>query len=105
MVIPPHYEPDLIAAVRHLTEAKGLVDMINRRIGESGGGKRERLVQKKPTDAAKRISSAHRELEKLFPRRSDWTLADDPYRPKRPRRRRAAEEPPEPPMPPPEDAS
>ena len=100
MVIHPQYEDDLIGALRHLREAKSLVDMINRGVKDhDDGGQRERLIQETLTSMAKRISSTRRELERLIPRRADWTLRDDPFRPKL-GRGRVDEEPPIPPEPP-----
>ena len=89
MVIDPQHEDTLIEALRHLWEAKSLVDQISREIGDDGG-KRERLIQDELKSMAKRISSARRDGAKLIPRRPDFRLDDDPFRPKW----RRSEEPP-----------
>jgi hypothetical protein len=52
VIIDPHHEDTLIEALRHLGEAKGLVDQIRREIGEDGR-KRER-----PRDALTSIACA-----------------------------------------------
>ena len=89
--------------------------MTIRDMGEDGGN-RERLIRDVLDGMAKRISSAHREGEKLFRRRHSDKLWDDPYRPLQPKwgggpppfridrselEALLADEPPEPPEPPP----
>ena len=84
MVIDPQHEDTLTEALRHLGEAKLLIDQINREIGEDGG-KRARLIRDALTSIAVRISSARKEGEKLIRRRPDSRLDDDPFRPSQPK--------------------
>lgn len=64
MVIDEQYETALIEALRHLGEAKGLIDMTIRDIGD-GRDARSRFIRDTLTGMAKRISSTRREGEKL----------------------------------------
>jgi hypothetical protein len=83
MVIDEAHEATLIEALRHLTEAKSLIDMAIRDIGEEGG-KRDRLIQDL-TSIAVRVSSARKDGAKLIRRRPDSRLEDDPFRPPQPK--------------------
>jgi hypothetical protein len=80
MVIDPQHEPTLIAALRLLGEAKGLIDMTMRDIGEDGGNRNTPLVDAL-SGMAKRISSARRQGEKLIRRRPEFKLDDVVVRP------------------------
>ena len=84
MVIDPQHEVTLIEALRHLGEAKLLIDQISDEIGEDGG-KREHLIRDALTSVGVRISSARKQSERLIRRRPDFRLDDDPFRPSQPK--------------------
>ena len=81
MVIDESHEATLVEALRLLGEAKGLIDMTIRDIGEGG----RRPILDALTGMAKRISSTRKEGEKLIRRRPEFKLDDVVVRPPQPK--------------------
>ena len=72
----PYLEADVIKVLGLLREAKDVIHWTCQSRTESGqnSGQRGRLIQETMQAAAKRISSAARELENLIPRKPNWRL-------------------------------
>jgi hypothetical protein len=84
VVIDESHEAALIEALRKLREAKSLIDMIIRDVGDEDGKRAAPLIDAL-TGIAVRVSSARKQGEKLIRRRPGFKLDDDPYRPPQPK--------------------
>jgi hypothetical protein len=89
----PATRGDADRGAAHLREAKSLVDQTH---------DERRDVQAVLQGTAKCISSTRREFEKFVPRRPNWTIEEDTFRPKRRSDEANLEPPPPRPPPPPE---